>query len=782
VIPAPAARARAARIAACGVAFVAAAVAATWPLVLRLGDALPAEPRDPLLNAWILAWDADRAAHGFRGLWDAPILYPYKLTLAFSEHLLGIAWFTIPIQWLSGNPILAYNIAFLASYVVAGVGMYLLVHEVTGRADAALVAALAFEWCPYRYAQLARIQIECIGWMALGLWAMHRYARRGRGRDVAIAVAAFCLLGLSNGYYLYFLLVPATIVGVWIMRRGTAPARTLALHAAIGAIVLMALFAPIARVYFEARQRYDLKRDAADNSRFSADVGSYLHATPRIADHFPPARWLPQAVKPDGPLETKEGELFPGFVVIVLAVVALAPRRAGRREPFGGDRRTGLWRATLPAAVLAFAIVGVALGWSNLAMTAALWLLLVRVFVPFPTSTTGVYAAVAIVAFVLSLGPEPTAWGRMFWPASPYAALFHVVPGLDGLRVPARIGMIVSLALCVLAGIGAARLFAGRSAALRTGAIAILAAIMFADTYGGGIPLAPIGRRGRLPDRVVYEWIATQPPGAVLELPIGRMDYDYRAFRADYATLIHGHPVVNGLTGYTTPLQVWLGGFASPLRDFDRFDNAIEFLRGLGVRYVIMRPADFDDRPLAAQLAATLASRSDAFREREHWESTKVYELLPSDPVAVAHAPVGTGIPIASVESSHQPESLAAAFDGRVDTRWSTAKVQSGDEWLRVRFAAPETPVRAVFRVDPGALGDYPRYLEVDAERGGAATVVSRGAYMQAFGAAIARAPEDIRVRLPLVPAIADALRFQQTGRSAGPWWWSIDDLTIERQ
>jgi hypothetical protein len=767
--------ARAGRIAALAAAFVGSAFAGTWPLVLHIGDSLPAEPRDPLLNAWILAWDADRAAHGFRGLWNAPILHPYKLTLAFSEHLLGIAWISSPVQWLSGNPVLAYNVAFVASYVLAGAAMYLLVRELTGRVDAALVAALAFEWCPYRYAQLARIQMEFIGWMAFGLWAMHRYARSGRGRDAAIAVGAFCLLGLSNGYYLYFLLVPGAIVGLWIAQRGAAPLTRLFVHGAVGAIAMAAVFAPIARVYVDARQRYDLKRDAADNARFSADVGSYLHATPRIADHFPPARWLPQVVKPDTPLETKEGELFPGFVALALAIVALvgSPRAQS-------SRRLDIWCGAAPIVLLAFAVAGIALGWSNIVLTLALWLLLIRVFVPFPRTIGGVYTAIAIVAFVLSLGPEPTAWGRVFWPASPYAALFRIVPGLDGLRVPARIGMVVALALCVLAGIGAARVLRGRAVATRAAIVAVLAAIMFADTYGGGIPLAPIGRRGRLPDRVIYEWIGKQPPGAVLELPVGRMDYDYRAFRAAYATLITAHPVVNGLTGYTTPLQLWLGSFSSPLRDFDRFDNAIEFLRGLGVRYVVMRPDDFDDRELADRLSSTLASRTDAFREGERWETTRVYELVAPQPASLV-VDDASPIAIAGFDASHGSESLAAAFDSRVDTRWTSAKVQSGDEWLRVRFASPQTPSRAVFRVAAADFGDYPRSLEVEAERGGVVVAVSRGSYMRAFGAAMARAPEDIRVRLPLTSATADTLRFRQTGHSVGPWWWSIDDLTLER-
>src|SRR5438067_9463079 len=97
------------------------ATLAIWrSLVVRATHALPVELRDPLLNAWILAWDAERLRHGLAGLWDMPILYPFHRTLAFTEHLLGIAVFVAPLEWLTGNPVLAYNAAFIASFVFAG--------------------------------------------------------------------------------------------------------------------------------------------------------------------------------------------------------------------------------------------------------------------------------------------------------------------------------------------------------------------------------------------------------------------------------------------------------------------------------------------------------------------------------------------------------------------------------------------------------------------------------------------------------------------------------------
>ena len=76
-----------------------------------------------------------------------------------------------------------------------------------------------------------------------------------------------------------------------------------------------------------------------------------------------------------------------------------------------------------------------------------------------PTSQIIVATRIAIAAFVLSLGPAPKAWGHQFLPTGPYLWLVRIVPGFDGLRAPARISVVMYLALAALAAIGAARLF-----------------------------------------------------------------------------------------------------------------------------------------------------------------------------------------------------------------------------------------------------------------------------------------------------------------------------------
>ena len=121
--------------------------------------------------------------------------------LAFSETLLGLVPLSIPVQWATGNPILAYNVVFLLSFSLSALAAYLLVHDLTGRPDAAWVAGLAYGFCPYRIDQLAHLQVLASFWLPLSLLALHRYWQERRPRWLVLFAGAYLLQGLANGYF-----------------------------------------------------------------------------------------------------------------------------------------------------------------------------------------------------------------------------------------------------------------------------------------------------------------------------------------------------------------------------------------------------------------------------------------------------------------------------------------------------------------------------------------------------------------------------------------------------
>jgi hypothetical protein len=744
---------------------------------------LPGDLGDPLLNAWILGWDAQRLAHGLAGFWDAPILYPARHTLAYSEHLLGIAVFVAPIYWASANAVLAYNVAFIGSYVLAGTGMYLLAHYLCGRRDAAVIAALVFAFGPYRAGHVSHLQVLLSGWMPIALWRLHRYFDAPSwGRLVAFA-AAFVLQALSNGYYLFFLALPVAIVSIWELARRRHDWKRLVPQLATAAVLIVAAIAPFALVYFQLR-RQGFHRLPSDWTMFSADVGSYFLTAGSVRFWG----WLHGALN-------VEAQLFPGLTVLALAAIAFwavrpSPElRVPSPEPRVPSPES---RVPSPESRVPSPEPRVPNPESRVPSPEP------RVPSPEPRvpspeprvpsperrvpsleSRLRSYSVIAASAFVLSLGPAPKAWGHQFLPSGPYLWLVRIVPGLDGLRAPARISVVVYLALAVLAAFGAARLFSALST--RTRGIVFLSIAMFALAEGAAVPLqlAAVDGRGRPQDRAVYRWLATSDAGPVLELPIREWDINPTLIY-QYATLFHGHPIVNGYSGYGSALQEFLGGSGSPLRELTYADGSLAMLRAIGVRYVLVHPGDYDDPAFGAATIRAIKESSGHVAETRDYGAVVAFRLLPAaaDPAMAAGTLQRIGPTHVTATASHRPDRLPLAFDGNLDTRWTSLDRQTGDEWIAIAFDRPYDLARVSLRLNRWSLGDYPRELSVEVTTGTGIKEVYRNDVLRLLGLALFRTGSYPSIDIDITPMPTTAVRLRQLGQTR-LWFWSIDEIEL---
>src|SRR3982751_6733606 len=97
----------------------------TWPIALHPASLVAHDRGDPLLVTWILWWGTHKVPLT-AAWWNAPAFYPSTGVFAFSENLLGLAPIAWPIVALTHTPLIAYNAAFLLSYVLSGAGAYFL--------------------------------------------------------------------------------------------------------------------------------------------------------------------------------------------------------------------------------------------------------------------------------------------------------------------------------------------------------------------------------------------------------------------------------------------------------------------------------------------------------------------------------------------------------------------------------------------------------------------------------------------------------------------------------
>jgi len=199
-------------------------------------------------------------------------------------------------------------------------------------------------------------------------------------------------------------------------------------------------------------------------------------------------------------------------------------------------------------------------------------------------------AALGITGLVLSFGPS-TGGSEAGIPL-PYRVLYAHVFGYQGLRGPDRFFVLVLLALCVFASLGASLLFAfvQRHAPLlvRSGLAltAVVAGAVLLDDGSRLKPTVPVDRSAET--LAPYRWLTTQPDtGAIAEFPVGT----YGARTAFYSTY-HWHPVLWGTSSIPQAhyeLRKRLSGqgeYVGP--------NDLDALSDMGVRTLLIHRSAYD--------------------------------------------------------------------------------------------------------------------------------------------------------------------------------------------
>jgi hypothetical protein len=573
--------------------YTAIAVVMTWPIARDLGTRLASDLYDPAFNCWVLAWTTGQLLQALRGdlsaltnFWNANIFYPEPLTLAYSEHLFGQALQVLPIQAVTGNVLLSYNLLFISTFALSGFAVYVLVRDLTERPLAAFVAGLAFAYAPYRLGQISHLQVLSSYWMPLALVGFRRYFVRVAAdgpsvlgsRALAGGALATAMQSLSCGYYMLFFAPFAALYCLYemVQRRLLGQWRVW-LQLALAAIVVALITWPFAWAYFQLRDIAGLGvRSVEDLVQFSADT--YSFATPPRRTRIL-AQWLDGYSKP-------EGAGFPGLTILVLATIGVIwnLRRTvldlGWASLRDWHAAAIVWAAAAlsgSTALLAWFFVqgrvGVRLGsrfisYSDASVVLAVFLVSLGLTFILTSVIRGRNAASSVTAFgffvmatigaaLLAMGPEIQVLGRRI-SEGPYLWLFEHVPGFDGLRVPARYLMLVALFLSVLAGLGAAALATLRQP---VGPILMLVASAGILAEGWAVPMPMNGGGRPRPDLVagpppssgsatpaIYQFIRDlSGPIALLELPFGDPAYEVMAvFYAGH----HRKPIVNGYSGW----------------------------------------------------------------------------------------------------------------------------------------------------------------------------------------------------------------------------------------
>jgi hypothetical protein len=710
---------------------------------------------DPLLIAGILRWNATHVPFT-EAWWQFPIFHPATDVLAFSEHLLGVSVLAAPVDWLTGNAVVAANLASLATFVLCALAAFALTRHLTGSSLAAFVAGLVYGFGPYRMGQLAHVQMLAVHCAPLALLGLHLYLETRARRWLALFGAAWLLQALSNGYALFFFSVFVALWVLWfvLLRREWQTAVSIALAVAVASVPL----APLLSKYVAVHAHNGFTRGATEVQAFSADAIGFLCAPFEVSAWG----WMRRACVP-------EGELFPGLVtglLFVLGVLLLRPWRMGGRDP--------RWLTALRMAVLVFAAVQltsaavVAAGgpwsieWGPISahatsaarpfMFAAV--ALAAVFASSPgfrdaargSSPLAFYVAATVVMWWCALGPDPKVGAEASGVPGPFALLMQL-PGFDSLRVPARFWLMGTLAMSVVAGFSVAALLRTRRDASAGWVAALLSVGVLSDGWEVRMPTALVPPGPPNPGLLREQ--------AVLYLPAGNITDVVPTFYG----VVHEWRSVNGYSGFEPS-------------HYDGVRQASKFeLDGLF--------AAFTERADLHVVVAAGAPRMRELVERQPGSrmtgqsATATQYLVPSRSRTVP-VPRGTPAPVVEVRSTCPPAAVLA--DRSLEEIWTCAP-QEGSESITMTLSSP---VRVTgVRLTQGRPVEFPRRLLIETSPDGAAwTPARRGDIVPEFIRAALADPRLPVVEVAIEPTEARLVRLRQVGRDPMAAW-SLREVEI---
>ncbi len=542
----------------------------TWPVVTEIGSRAPGWPGDNIAYIWLIHWLKQAVTAGASLFFDPNFYYPQGYDMSAVESTLANTVPALPVA-LPVGPVAAYNVALLASFALTSYGTFLWLRALTGNRAIALAFGLASAFFPYRLAHLpGHLPQMATQWIPLCLYAVERYTRT---RQISWAVGVGVMIGLNALSSWYTLVFVALGLPVYVLLRAPHLLRQVVRTSAVrrdliaGVVAAIALIAPAAEPYLRAQGSDDRARSVTEIVRGSLSPLEFVTLSIR---HPVWGEWaathLPIAQKQN----IVERVVMPGYLMLALAVVGVAIGRSRRRQ-------------RMVRALCGLACVGIfgAMGPVLVDHTGQ------PVWIAVPDSAMGWLEQAGVVeAAGQWLGPEVAAGmraGQGVVVPLPYA-LLHRLPIISSMRAVGRFAILMNFAVCGLAALGADALVRRLSA--RTGASprtrwALAALVLCA----GGLIVVEYWQKPyqavRLTAREVDRWLAGQPFGAVLELPLR----DLTQRLSVYARIEHGQPLILGPRGSFPPAvdverRTIIERLPAP--------EAVEALCSWGTRYVVL--------------------------------------------------------------------------------------------------------------------------------------------------------------------------------------------------
>jgi hypothetical protein len=176
-------------------------------IIPHMASLLIGPSADNMQHLWDIWW----ARHALQGRLDflhtTSIFWPEGYTLLFHPFSIYNLLVALTLGW-PFSPVVVYNLLILCTFVLSGVGAFLLIRHLTDNKAAALLGGFIFAFNPSHFAHsLGQIEIASLQFIPFFVLFYLKTLEDGSTRNVVWASVFFLLNTLCSWYYMVFALL-----------------------------------------------------------------------------------------------------------------------------------------------------------------------------------------------------------------------------------------------------------------------------------------------------------------------------------------------------------------------------------------------------------------------------------------------------------------------------------------------------------------------------------------------------------------------------------------------
>ncbi|MFH2146190.1 MAG: DUF3108 domain-containing protein [Candidatus Omnitrophota bacterium] len=190
--------------------YILLSIYATFPVILKFNSAFYGMANDPLAWMWKFWWLKHSHVKGLDSSFCNILAYPFGVKMPVFYPIWEPIYRCLSI--LTGE-VITYNLQIMSGFFLSGLAMYMLVFYCTKNRLASFFAGVVLMLCPYHFARSwEHLGLANMHWMVFYMLSLFILNKERTYKSAIICGLCLGLIShLSNLYYLYFMLIFSAI-------------------------------------------------------------------------------------------------------------------------------------------------------------------------------------------------------------------------------------------------------------------------------------------------------------------------------------------------------------------------------------------------------------------------------------------------------------------------------------------------------------------------------------------------------------------------------------------